>query len=136
MALFKLYVDSLFESDTGVYGIENDITRIRKNMSVMYHQHDIEYLQNEAKKNKEGISHLHQFCQFIVYLILHQDLNSGQITFFDCRNDMNIALDIYNQFTKEGWDKLPKESFMKWFLEIEKEYEKVKDVAELTTDLS
>jgi hypothetical protein len=134
MAYFKLYVNAIIDyENNGIYGLENDIDRIKKNMSIIFKDDDSKLLTEEAKKNSDGISLMYSFCQYIVYIFLDNSFSKCSMAFFDCKNSMNTALDIHLHFTKNGFDKITKEDFMQQFLEIEAVYEQVKDAAELTT---
>ena len=87
-----------------------------------------------AMANQEGISYMHTFANLITYFHLRNDLQSGSIAFFDCLNDINIALDMYNHFTAQGFDKAAKNDFMKQFLELEPVYDLQIGLVKLTTE--
>jgi hypothetical protein len=136
MEKFKIYVNKIIYPENnivGVYGLVNTPDRIAKSLATILSVNDNENLKQTALKGK-GASMVHSFCQFIVYIQLNSDLINGSIAYFDCENDVDAALEMYNQFSKGGWDKYYKDGFMQEFLIIEKEYDKVKDLAELTEE--
>jgi hypothetical protein len=132
MNKIKLYVSHIVNlNDKGLYGFEDNPERINKNLSVIFRQEYIDSLKTKAQKHSEGINSIYQFCQFIIYLRLEQDL-TGKMALFDCRDNMDTALDLYNTLEKIGRGKIQKDDLMNLFLAIRKEYEKVKEMAELT----
>lgn len=135
MERFKLYVrEILTPVDKGVYGIETDIVRFNKNFDLIFSPVDADFLRNAANNNSEGISYMQNFCQFVIYIRLQRGLKIGSMAFFDCNNDVDIALDAHNMFTKQGWSKQTKEEFMKQFMIVSDKYHLVQDLAELTTE--
>ena len=137
MVSTKLYVNDIIDHESkGTYGVESDFVRISKDLSTMFRlQKDIEDLTNMAKQQPDGLSYMHRFCQFIVYINLSNKLVTGSnLAFFDCRDDMDTALDVHLHFTKTGFGKMVKEDFMNQFLEIREIYDQVKDMAQLTTE--
>ena len=102
----KLYVDKIIEFEhNGTYGFEFDMKRIIKDIFTIFNNRDATDLMKAAMANSEGISYMHRFGNLIVYFHLRNDLQSGSLALFDCWNDVDIALDMYNHFTKQGFDK-------------------------------
>jgi hypothetical protein len=135
MAQFKLYVDNIVDyENNGTYGIAKSDDYVRRDFDMIFTKPDADDLIDKADKEEKGISLMHSFCQFIVYLNLHKDFKGSQIVFMDCRNDIDTALDIYNAFTKNNWGAATKNEFMKQFTAIQDKYEIMKDVAELVTE--
>jgi len=131
----KLYVNDIIETGkSGLYGLEYDMVRIFKNMDIIIQPSDKESVLMEARDSPTAISFVHRFCQFIFYLKLNNDLTKGNLVFFDCKNEMDIALDVYNAFSKGEFKELQKEDFMEMFLQISKDYDNLDGMAELTVE--
>ena len=131
----KLYVDRIIEFEhAGTYGFVFEINRIIKDIFTIFNQRDAKDLLMAATNNSDGISYMHVFANLIVYLHLRNDLQSGSLALFDCLNDVDIALDMYNHFTAQGFDKTTKDDFMKQFLELEPIYDSQKGLVEFTTE--
>lgn len=131
----KLYVDRIIEFEhNGTYGFEFDTRRIIKDIFTIFNNRDATDFLKAAMQQPEGISYMHIFCQFIVFFHLRNDLQSGSLALFDCWNDMDIALDMYNHFTKQGFDIVIKQDFMNQFLELQDVYELVQNSAKLTLE--
>jgi len=110
----KLYVDRIIEFEhNDFYGLEFEIKRIIKVIFTIFNNRDATDFMKAAMANQEGISYMHTFANLVTYFHLRSDLQSGSIAFFDCLNDINIALDLYNYFSEQGFDKAAKNDFMK-----------------------
>jgi hypothetical protein len=132
----KLYVTYLDNYENKCpYGLESDMDRINKDLSIIFNlPKDIEDLKNSAKQNKEGTSYIHRFCQFIIYIYLASDLKKGGIAFFDCENNMDTALEVYNKFGKDQFPQMIRQDFINQFIELQEIYQQVSGWAELTVE--
>ena len=131
----KLYVSQINEiENSGTYAFEFEIKRILKNIFTIFNNRDATDFIKEAMLKSEGLAYMHRFYQYIVYFHLKHDLQNGSIVFFDCKNDIDIALDMHLNFTKNSFDKLAKEEFMKEFLALQTVYDSAYGLAILTTE--
>lgn len=130
----RLYVGSIFNVEEGTFGLETNIPRIIQNLRTMFTTEDLRSLELATQQNPGGVSVLNRFCQFVFYLYLSSNAESGSMTFFDCMNNMDTALDIHFKFSNKGIEFIKKEEFINQFLEIREEYEQVKNAAILTTE--
>jgi hypothetical protein len=130
----KLYVDKIipYGNRGAYYGLVDDIAKIKKNIPLIIKESDLPIIIKELLSNENGIYFLDRVYQFIYCLELRKNYGSGKLTLFDCTNDTDTALDMYNDLSKDGWIKQPKDEFMKLFQEIQEFYSTI-EFAELTT---
>jgi hypothetical protein len=130
MHTIKLQVDVLVTTENkGTYGIANSDYLITGNFNKIFLSENAKQIAYELED--KDISVMHQFCQYIVYSNLSNKPGNSQIVFFDCENDINTALDIYNAFTKGNFGTISKEEFMQLFIVIQECYSEVIGLAEL-----
>lgn len=131
----KLYVDKIITyGDKGAnYAVVDTPSKIKNILPLVIRDTDLPIILDELTKTEEAIYYLDRFCQFIFLLELKKNFGGGQLMFFDCINETDIALDLYNDLSKDGWITQPKNEFMTLFQEIQLEYSTIQ-CAELSTD--
>ena len=128
-----IYVNHILTAaQNGIYGSVNEPKEIAHCLKWAFRMEDAEKLKIIAKSSSNGASVCSNFWHFIIYAHLDNNMTSGTILYFDCKNDMELAFEACNLIPKDDSGKSYKQDFMEQFLVVQEKYDEIEGVAVLT----
>lgn len=115
----KIFVNKIYEEK----GITNGLALLNKTVEIdllmMLGKEKIAEIKDIALTNETngGVHFTVRWHQLIAFVQIRT--TDGSIKFVDFKNDIDKALDVFLDYTKNGWDEKDKDKMMKLFQEIQ-----------------
>lgn len=128
----RIYVNRILTAEKiGTFGLVDQAKEISHCIKWAFQLDDAEKLKVVAKVSSNGTNVCSHFWHFLVYAYLDNNLTTGNIFYFDCKNDMELAFEACDIIHPYSNGKSYKQNFFEQFLIMEENYEEIKGIAEL-----
>lgn len=123
-----IYVNHILTADkVGIYGLADEPKEIANCIKLAFQMEDAKKLKIFANTYKNGASKCSHIWHFIIFAHLDDNLTTGTILYFDCKNDMDLAFEACDIINTYDNSKSYKQDFLENFLLVKEKYDEEMD---------
>lgn len=126
----EIFVNKIIDQDGKYnYAIANELNEINIGMRQAFPGEYFPTLNYESQITQKCL--FSSFWHFIVCVYLNNKLEPTSIKYFDCQNNVDLALDAYNDFIKDSCSINCRNKFMEQFNIVQSKYDEIHGIAQL-----